>query len=579
MKLLGKVGLVTTVIVLHSLYFAGSVKGQQTDNSQPAMQHTAEMQADALFFDAVKARIRGDNKQAESLLQEMVKLNPKAGGAYFDLARLNMPDRPDKATTYIRKAIDLEPANAYYKAQYGEILAFKNQFEDAADVFSKLGEKEKYNEDYLLKASLLYQRAGKYKQSLKEIDRLIAATGEDEEVMLQKQQLYLKMNDVEGAANVAKRLIEKNPKEGRFYALLAEVYASNKQPEKAAEIYKKAEQMFPDDPAVQLSLAQYYKSTKDSVKSDEYAKKAVSNKSLDAETQIALLVGYFQETASDTSKRMETLKLAQNIADQNANNAKVQAVYGDILALIGNRDEATQQYRKALDIDPSSYAVWQNLLYGYTERQYADSLIAVSERALRLFPNQAMLHYLNGIGQLNKKNYTNAIRSINRAIEMQPEDNEKLLAEMYSTQGDIYNIIKEYSHSDSSYERALKLDPDNATVLNNYAYYLSIRGMRLDDAEKMSKRSLEIRPGEATFLDTYAWILYRQGKYEKARDYLLQAMDANPNADGTMWEHLGDIYYKLKDTDKAVDSWKKAKEKGTDNNDIDKKIKDRKLYE
>jgi Tfp pilus assembly protein PilF len=151
---------------------------------------------------------------------------------------------------------------------------------------------------------------------------------------------------------------------------------------------------------------------------------------------------------------------------------------------------------------------------------------------------------------------------------------------MYTLLGDVYNSAKQYTASDSTYDKALKLDPNNATLLNNYGYYLSVRGARLEDAERMSKKSLEIRKDEPTFLDTYGWILYKEGKYDKALEFIKKAITANgDNADGTVWEHLGDIYFKLNDVDKAVDSWKKAKEKGTDSIDIDKKIKDKKLYE
>jgi pentatricopeptide repeat protein len=146
--------------------------------------------------------------------------------------------------------------------------------------------------------------------------------------------------------------------------------------------------------------------------------------------------------------------------------------------------------------------------------------------------------------------------------------------------GDAYNFMKQYQLSDESYEKAMKLTPDNATLLNNYAYYLSVRNTRLDDAEKMSRKSLEIRKDEPTFLDTYGWVLYKQGKNDKALEYIQKAIDISGNAaDATLWEHLGDIYFKLGNVDKAVEYWKKSKEKGSENTDIDKKINDRKLYE
>lgn len=151
---------------------------------------------------------------------------------------------------------------------------------------------------------------------------------------------------------------------------------------------------------------------------------------------------------------------------------------------------------------------------------------------------------------------------------------------MHTTLGDIYNTTKEYTLSDSSYNQALRFDPHNATLLNNYAYYLSVRNTRLADAAKMSEESLKIRPGEGTFLDTYAWILYQQGKFRDALDYIQKAIDADKNnPDPTLWEHLGAIEYKLGNKDAAVEAWKKAKERGSENIAIDKMIAERKLYE
>src|SRR5690606_19447726 len=157
-----------------------------------------------------------------------------------------------------------------------------------------------------------------------------------------------------------------------------------------------------------------------------------------------------------------------------------------------------------------------------------DSLLASSKQALRYFPNNAIIHYFSGIAYLNKKEYIPAVKALQRAIEIQPEDNAPLLGDMYSSLGDAYNFLKEYNRSDSAYEKALSYNKDNASVLNNYSYYLSLRGERLKEAEKMSKRSLELRPNEATFLDTYGWILYKQGKYTEAKEYIEKAIEANP---------------------------------------------------
>jgi tetratricopeptide (TPR) repeat protein len=580
MNRLSTAGIAAAIFVFGNLFFtAPTASAQEEPQEAPSIKDMKGLEADALYYDAVRSRLKGDEKEAEALLNKVLALKPDASGAYYDLARINMPDKPDKATEYIKKAMDMDKDNIWYQQQYAEILAYKNRYDEAADVYSKISAQERYNDEYLLKASLFYQRSGKYKEALQMLDKLLEKTGEDEEYLYQKQQLYLKMNDVAGAAKTIERMIEKNPQEGRYYALLAEVYDNNKEEKKAEETYKRAEKMFGDDPVVLIGIAEHYKRNNDTLKYNDYLKKALLSKSLDAETQLTLLVSYMQDAKTEAQKK-EGLDIAGKIADQHQNDAQVLGVYGDLLSLNGEREAAVVQYKKSLRLEQSKYLVWQNMLYNLTEKKDTDSLLYYSEKAMRLFPNQAMLHYLNGVAYFNKKDYNKAVKALSRAIDMVPEDNTQQLADMYQMIGDVYNLMDEHTKSDSSYEQALRLNPDNASVLNNYSYYLSVRGVRLGDAEKMSKRSLDLRPDEATFLDTYGWILYKEGKYESAKGYIQKAVDlSKETADGTLFEHLGDVCFKLGDKDKALQYWKLAKEKGTENVQIDKKIQDQKLYE
>ena len=537
--------------------------------------------ADDLFFDAIKARMRGDDAEEDSLLQQFIRLKPEEPAGYFDLARLYFrTGRVGKAEEYIKKALALDEDNKWYREQYGNILAARNRFEEAAKVFERLAKDGPHNEEYLLLSSRLYQRAGKYREALAALDKLSAKTGVDEGILLQQQQIYLRMNDLASATAIIRQLIARNPAEPRYYGILAELYENNKMPAEAAEVYRQIQEKFPEDPGSQLTLALYYKKNKDEARYEEYVKKAITNHELDAETQISLLLPFLQELSEDSSRKDEAVDLAAQLATQHPDDAQVVGFYGDVLMLHGRRDQALEQYRKSLEINPARFNVWQQVLFSFTDRASADSLILYSEKAMTYFPTHALVHYLNGVGYFNKQQYAAAIKSLNRAVDLQPDDQPELLSDMYALMGDVYHIMKEHALSDSSYEQALKLAPQNATVLNNYAYYLSERGVRLEEAERMSRQSLSIRPGEPTFLDTYGWILYKQGKYDKAESYIRKAIETNPDqADGTLWDHLGDILYKRGQADNAVECWRKARERDSDNPLLDRKIKDKKLYE
>ena len=65
---------------------------------------------------------------------------------------------------------------------------------------------------------------------------------------------------------------------------------------------------------------------------------------------------------------------------------------------------------------------------------------------------------------------------------------------MNSILGNSYNELEDFQNSDIAYEKAIEYIPNNAQVLNNYAYYLSLREEKLEKAEEMSKRTFEMFP-------------------------------------------------------------------------------------
>lgn len=532
-----------------------------------------------LYADAVKENILGNSKEAETLFTRFIEAEPNVAAAYYELARINAKENNvSKANQNIKKAMSLDTTNKWYLEFYGNLLASTNKFAEAAAVFTKLADKYSPNEDYLLKSSLLYQRNKDYGLAIIELEKLVKQRGPDEEVLMQINQLYLKENKIDEAAKTLGKLIDANPNEARFRALLAEMYLNNKNPAKAKEVYDNAEKIFPDDISIQLGLASYFKQKGDTLKYTEYVNKSITNKAIDEQTQITLLLSYLQDMGKDSNARLNALKLTEKLIEINPRNASLNGIYGDLLSMNGQNTEAIQAYKKAIKIDANNINVWERLLFNLSDKANADSLIFYSEEALNFFPSSAMIYYLNGIGNINKGNYKKGIKAIETAISFQPSDNKELLAEMYASLGDAYNSNKEFEQADKSFNEALKLTPDNATVLNNYAYYLSVRKVRLDEAEKLSERSLKLKPGEATFLDTYGWIFYQQGKYEKARELITEAIRKNGvNADATLYEHLGDIFFKLNNISDAILNWNKALEKEPNNEELQQKIKNKRI--
>jgi tetratricopeptide (TPR) repeat protein len=536
--------------------------------------------ADNLFIDAVKAKMLGDKEAAFRRYSSYAASNPTNATAHYELSRLwlernNLP----RALGEIRLALQHDSVNKWMLKQYADLLSFDEQYVAAAAIYGKIASRERAPEEFLTWEAMLYQKAGKYNEALAVLDKLSQFTGaDDESLILQRQQLFLSMNNVEAAAGEVRKLIGYYPREPRYALLLAELYDNNNIKDKAAEAYKRAETLFPEDASVQFALVQYHLKNKNFERMEHYMEKAVLNRNMDMEDRIGLLVPFLRYRSIDSTSRSIAFNLSKKLAHQEPMRVEAISLYGDLLADEGRLPEALTQYKKVLGIDSMKFAYWYQVLNYSSVLQENDSVTAFSERAAKLFPKEPIVYYMGGRGYVMLKQSEKAIRFLNKAVEYQANGSAELLPEVLALLGDVYHTEGRYRASDSCYKAVIDLQPDNTYALNNYSYYLSVRGENLDEAEKMSAKSLKLRPDEATFLDTYGWILYRQGKYKEAKAYILKAIEAGKNnVDATLWEHLGDIEYKLGNKDEALEHWKKAMSMGEQSDSLQRKIKEKKL--
>ncbi len=269
----------------------------------------------------------------------------------------------------------------------------------------------------------------------------------------------------------------------------------------------------------------------------------------------------------------------EKFAQQEPPQKEAIQLWADILTADGKLDSGLIAYKQVMAIDSTVFSPWQQIMYIYSVTAKPDSVIAYSRRAIPLFPKSYLPNYLGGLGFAQLKQNDSSIVYFKRAIQKSAGENYTALAEVLAALGDVYNTMGNYKGSDSCYDAALEIQPNNVNALNNFSYYLSLRGEKLDLAERMSAKSLTLRPNEASFLDTYGWILYKQGKYQEAKTYIQKAIDYTHGnlEDGSLWSHLGDVELKLGNKDKALEYWRKAESRGADSIEIQQKIKGQKI--
>jgi tetratricopeptide (TPR) repeat protein len=130
-----------------------------------------------------------------------------------------------------------------------------------------------------------------------------------------------------------------------------------------------------------------------------------------------------------------------------------------------------------------------------------------------------------------------------------------------------------FEKSDSVYELALSIYPDDPTLLNNYAYSLAKRKVNLEKALEMSKKSLAKDSLVGSYLDTLGWIYFQMGKIDEAERYIKLAIDQG-SASAEIYEHMGDVYSMLSKKDEAAEYYKMALKLDPENQNIQKKLQE-----
>jgi tetratricopeptide (TPR) repeat protein len=433
--------------------------------------------------------------------------------------------------------------------------------------------------DYLYELSNAYLINNDGNNAIKTYDKIEELIGVTEDISMQKQRIYLIQKKTDrAAAEIGKLLKEFPDQETRYLSMLAEMYMQEGKPDEADVYYQQILSKDPGNPYIHITLSDYYRQKGDKKRSFEELKLGFANPSLDIDTKIRVLLSFFTVNEMYNENKTDVFELAQILVKTHPDDPKAHSMYGDFLLDDHKYTEARDEFRKVIATDSSKYAVWESLLNA--EIQLADyvALADESNRAIELFPLLPVPYLFKGIALLEKNQFDEAVSSFNAGVKL-VSGNDALLVQFYRYLGDTYYRVKNFRLSDENYEKVLKINPEDSYVLNNYAYYLSLRGENLEKAETMSAKAVKLDPENAANMDTYGWVLYKSGRYSEAVEWVEKAIAATPAADADLLEHLGDIYFKMGNPDKAVIQWQNAMKAGKGSEFLEKKVKDRKLYE
>ncbi|WP_266369226.1 tetratricopeptide repeat protein [Tellurirhabdus rosea] len=540
---------------------------------------------ESIFTDGMKYMMMDEPAKAVPQFEKVIQLYPQNPAAYFALATAFLKQgKTAEALPHAVKAVQMSGgANKFYVLQLAELYVKQKRYADAEKLYEELIQRSPDNMEYGVELAAIYLFDDKPDKALAMYDRVEKALGMNEEISRQKQRIYLKQNRLDKAIEEAEKLVASEPGETDYLLEGAELLISNARNEQAIGWLEKALKINPELPQAHVMLAELYRRKGDLQRTSQELNYVFSNPNLEAESKARILSSYVNMAGKDENAKQNAMKLAGELAKAHPADPRSQIIYADLLMQQNKKAEARDYYMRAARQDKSIFEVWGAIIQLDSELNQMDSLLAHSEQALEIFPNQGLFWYSSGNAHLAKRNYQEAVSALEEARRLlgaaASEQTASLLLAVNAQLGDAFNGLGDHARSDEAYELVLKSDPNYEHVLNNYSYFLSLRKQKLPLALQLSERLVERHQTNATYLDTHAWVLYVMKDYTKARTFLEKALQDPKGVSGTILEHYGDVLFQLGEREKAVEQWKKAKQKGETSDRLDKKIATGRIYE
>lgn len=554
-----------------------SVIPQAQDLPMAKLPEDDKRKFDYYFHEAMNAKATGKFDSAFDLLGYCLAIDSTNANVYYELGNYyNSLDNKNKALDFYRKATSYDGGNFYYNMAYASLCLEFKQYSDAIEQFEKLLVSNPDNSDLYVYLSEAYRLDGNIHKAISTLDKLEQIVGLNEKISLHKYQLYTTIKQESKAFAEIQKYIDKYPYEIKYQILLANLYLQAGKNNEAYMVYSKAKSIDPEDPYLISSLAEYYERTNNKEAAEEELHTALMSRKMEIDTKLAILaqyVGTLQQNRQDTKVANQ---LFDSLMVQHPQEPKLNLMYGNLLMMQNKKEEARFQYQVFAEANPTNPVGWEQLL----STAFPDSLdmtIRVCKQAISYNPEQPQFYFYLGISEYMKDDYDNALKTLQKGVVYVDEENVSLLSDFYGQIGDLYYHLNKLDSAFLTYDKALEYNPNNMGVLNNYSYFLSVARKNLDKAERMSSVTVKAEPTNPTYLDTYGWVLFEQGAYTMAKIYIENAIkyseEKKTEISSEVLEHYGDVLYKTGETEKALEYWIKAKEKGdSKSKTLDKKI-------
>lgn len=509
--------------------------------------------------------LRGDYAQAVLEFQDALRYDRSAGILYALAKNYAALNKHSLAIEAAREAVKLDPQNVEYRRLLAAAYVQVFELDSAAVMYEQIVRLDSTNIEAWFNLARL-QQVRNPEKALTTYDEITNRFGPQWEVLLQVVEVYNAMGKFDKAAEALKRMSELDPSNLDLLQSLARTYMRANDYDRALEVYLDLVERDHDNLEYISELGGVYLARKEYDRANATLQRVLADTSLKVDDKLRVGEMYFSQLEKDSALAPQARALFERIVREHPQDWRAYWFLGAIGALTHDDSLSLVNFKKVTELASWNADGWVYLSSVFLERNDFQSVVTVLETALRTLPDEPRINSILGIAYSRLGRREEAIRVLEKARTLAPKD-LNTIAQLAL----IYDEMKNFEESDSLYEEGLRLDPDNHLLLNNYSYSLAERGLQLERALEMARRAVQQQPDNQSYLDTIGWVYFKLGNYVEAEKWIRKAIEKG-NASAVLYEHLGDVYDRMNDTERALEQWQIALKLDANNSALKEKI-------
>lgn len=503
------------------------------------------------FIDAVSLYSSGDYVRAARVLTTLSQAEPDNDAIWYYLGLSEYAQgHLEQAESSFKKAVELDEKNFWYRRTLARLMFTRGKAEEGTAEYESIV--KDFPERSQLNYELLdiYLRTRSFEKALASLDEIERLRGTSEDAVRTRYDIYSEMGRHDDAI-AALEEFNAEYSSPMILAMAGDYYLADYSDSLARARYSESLALDSSYMPATLGMSEIYRRERNYPEYFRIMQGFFSSADAPAATK-GMYLRNMMRTIDPKIQQLHRAgfdSLAMTAVKAHPQDSTILSEVGTYYYVTGRQEAAGVWFITAATLYPESKSLTATAIQYLGLQKNWESLKEMSVDAFNRFHEMAFLEYAN-IANFNLKDYDAIIGNCRYILTNYPTDKDLCLA-AWSSIGDAYHEKGNSKDAYKAYEKALKINPDYAPVLNNYAYYLSVEKKKLKKAYTMSKKTVEAEPDNATYLDTFGWILHLQGKDLEAKPFFKHAMLYGGKDSAVILEHYAEVLEALGEDDMA----------------------------